>query len=315
MTTDKSKQPKLKNDYERMVPEFHKGAQIYGEHVGRYEAALNIVTNKKVLDIACGSGYGSYILSKNAQSVVGVDVSQQSIDYATAYYKRKNITYKKSNGRSIPFGDNEFDVIISFETIEHIDDYNFYMKEIKRCLKDDGLFILSTPNKQEFAEGNHYHLHEFKETELTNLIKKYFKNTEKYYQATWICNIINTEKIMLNDNIDQKIKTQQTAPINPDQFLYFYYLCSNRKISEVVDPLCVLGEHWSEKKSQQKRNLTELHVNNISNQKELIKKEYKTAMMVIKDLRKANKVLKDELESIKSRKYYKFFNRNSHKNN
>ena len=89
------------------------------------------------------------------------------------------------SGTNIPIGNKSVDVVTTFETIEHIDDYESFIKEIKRVLKPDGLAIISTPNDLEYGEGNHFHIHEFEHKELLTLIEKYFKNTKSYFQSTW----------------------------------------------------------------------------------------------------------------------------------
>lgn len=243
----------LPNDYERMIPEYHKGGQVYGEHVGRYEAVKNIVENKIVLDIACGSGYGTAILSNSAAHVTGVDVSSESVDYAKERYNRKNINYVCGEGTQIPCKDNTFDVIISFETIEHIEKYNEFLIECRRVLKKGGLLIISTPNDLEFAEGNHFHIHQFKYVELIKLLKTRFSSTKSFFQATWISSLIGEEEEM-NKEWRGQIDFIQAAPIPIEKVLYFYILCSDRPINERIKPLNVLGEHWSERKNVERES-------------------------------------------------------------
>lgn len=236
----------LENDYERMVPEFHKGTLTYAEHVTRYSCALDIVKDKVVLDIASGSGYGTKMLSSSAKKVYGVDVNEVAVNYATKHYGSKNIEYKVGDGELIPLPDNSVDVVVTFETIEHIKDYEKFVAEVQRVLKPEGLAIVSTPNDLEFAEGNHFHLHEFEYTELTSLLKKYFKNITPYFQATWKYVAVGTEASFSNEG---EVQTQLTnmAALNKDKYLYFYLLCSNRKITETVTPTAAIGEHYSDR--------------------------------------------------------------------
>ena len=242
---------------ERMVPEFHKNHSIYGEHYIRYEATKSVVSDKVVLDIACGSGYGTKIIASSAKKVFGVDVSQESIDYATEHFNAKNIDYLCGDGESIPLADASVDVVVSFETIEHIKDYKTFMKEVSRVLKKDGLLLLSTPNELEFAEGNHYHLHEFQEDELRGLIKLHFKNVKMYYQGDWVYSALLPEKYLLKES-DQlfTIDSLQLAPKDPSQYLYFYALCSNREITESVARIGAFSEHWSARMIQEKDRAT-----------------------------------------------------------
>lgn len=236
----------LENDYERMVPEFHKGTLTYAEHLTRYSCALEVVKDKVVLDIASGSGYGTKMLASTAKKVYGVDVNEVAINYAKKHYGSKNIEYKVGDGESIPLPDNSVDVVITFETIEHIRDYEKFVAEVSRVLKPEGLTIVSTPNDLEFAEGNHFHLHEFEYDELTGLLKKHFKNIAPYFQATWKYVAVGTEEAFSKEG-EVKISLTNLAPLGRDKYLYFYLLCSNRKITETITPTAAIGEHYSDR--------------------------------------------------------------------
>jgi ubiquinone/menaquinone biosynthesis C-methylase UbiE len=237
---------KLVNDGERMIPEYHRNTMGYGDHIARYESALPFVKSKVVLDIASGSGYGSQMLSSHASKVYGVDVDEKAIAYAKNHFSEKNIEFMVGDGVQIPLKDDAVDVVVTFETLEHIEDYKKFMSEIKRVLNDKGQLVISTPNDLEFPEGNHFHVHEFTYDELTTLLKQNFKYVESYYQGTWVyTGISNKEKI--SGEWDEKIRVINTAPINTDQALYFMAICSNQPIKTSVETLGVVSEHWSGK--------------------------------------------------------------------
>lgn len=256
------KKATLANDYERMVPEFHKDSIIYGEHLVRYLSAQYVVKGRTVLDIASGSGYGTASLAKTATHVTGVDVSKEAIDYARENYSAENIDYKLGDGRNIPLEDTSVDIVVSFETIEHIEDYRFFMSEVKRVLKPDGLFLLSTPNDVEFAEGNHFHIHEFEHKELQSLVKEYFSEIKDYFQADWVYSGIHSKEEIVNET-EMKIKVLNNAPLDMDKVLYFFMLCANRNITETIESLGSVSQHWSEKQNQHKQGLTDQHISNI----------------------------------------------------
>lgn len=293
-----TKAVQLKDTGERMIPEFSTGKLVYGEHMVRYGAIADTVKGRVVLDIASGSGYGTKIIAKNAVKVFGVDVSDEAISYAKAHFAAENIEYIKSDGKIIPLDDASVDVVVSFETIEHIKDYNFFMKEIKRVLKKDGLLVLSTPNDKEFPEGAHYHIHEFIEEELAALVGEYFSNTKNYYQTTWLYNAILPEASQSSE-FEEKITTLNLAPVDNSKVLYFYMLCSNRQITEIINPYAAISEHWST------RDML------INNQKmdSYIKKTIKhyENILVAKDLQieKLNDSY-HELQRIKNSKTWKF---------
>lgn len=234
----------LENDYERMIPEFHKDRLIYAEHVTRYQAAMAVVENKIVLDIASGSGYGTKMLAESAKHVYGVDVNKVAIQYSKERYSGENIDYLIGDGESIPLPNDSVDVVVTFETIEHIKDYKKFLDETERVLRSDGIAIISTPNDLEFAEGNHFHLHEFKYEELLSLCRMHFKNIDSYFQSTWKYVAVGTESELEKDSEGVTFNlTKKTR----DQHLYFYLVCSNRKITEKLPRISALGEHYSDR--------------------------------------------------------------------
>ena len=235
----------LEDTGERMIPAFHNRTIMFAEHMTRYIAAQELAKDKVVLDIASGSGYGTKLLAQNAQKVYGVDVSPEAIEFSKNNYNAKNIEYLLGDAEKIPVDDSTIDLLITFETIEHIKNYKNFLKEIKRVLKDDGLAIISTPNADEFTEGNHFHLHEFKYEELTALLKKTFSHIKPYNQATWTYVQISEDKFISTENAIADVKVHNFAPISREKYLYFYFLCSKREITEKITDVGALGGHYS----------------------------------------------------------------------
>jgi ubiquinone/menaquinone biosynthesis C-methylase UbiE len=231
---------------ERMVPEYHTGKLIYAEHLVRYRAASEFARGKVVMDVASGSGYGSALLAEVAKQVHGFDVSSEAVAYATSRFAAPNLTFSVADATNIPLPDDSIDVVITFETIEHIPDYAAFMQEITRVLKPDGIAIISTPNELEFAEGNHFHLHEFERDEFTSLVKEHFANVDEYFQATW--KYVAIDRMSAFETASERsLPLLNLAPINPDQCLYFYFVCSNVAITKSLAPLSALGEHYSDR--------------------------------------------------------------------
>jgi len=171
---------------ERIVPQ-EETYKTYQEHIHRYAFALNFCKDKIVLDLACGVGYGSYYLLKNgAKSVIGVDISRDAITYAKSHYIHPKIEFIVGDATKLPFSDNSFDVIVSFETIEHVKGYEKYLLECKRILKRRGIFICSSPNKRlsspRGTSSNPYHLQEFYLEEFCEMMNENFKDVELYAQ-------------------------------------------------------------------------------------------------------------------------------------
>lgn len=166
---------------ERYLPEVE-GVMAY-EHIHRYAFAGDYVAGKTVLDIACGEGYGSNLLAKKAGNVLGVDISEEAVFHAkNKYSHHRNLEFRVGSCTGIPSESCFFDVVISFETIEHISDHTKMLDEIKRVLKPDGILIISSPNKDVFlgasALKNEFHLKELEFTELKDLLNSNFKHVE-----------------------------------------------------------------------------------------------------------------------------------------
>jgi 2-polyprenyl-3-methyl-5-hydroxy-6-metoxy-1,4-benzoquinol methylase len=236
----------LEDHGERMVPAFHRPSLLYAEHYTRYAAARQIVAGKRVLDIASGSGYGSDLLAETAAHVVGVDVSPEAVEYARATFVRDNLEYRVGDAVAIPLEDDSVDVVVTFETIEHIEDYRAFMVEIDRVLAPDGIAIISTPNDLEFVEGNHFHLHEFVYDELLALVGQHFDHVDPYFQATWKA-VALAPQSLLDAEGPITVPTVNLAPLAPEQYLYFYLVCSRQPVDVTLEPLLALGGHYSDR--------------------------------------------------------------------
>lgn len=157
--------------------------EIYYQHLNRYYWALGYVKNKVVIDMACGSGYGSAILSTKAKKVIGIDIDESTIEYAKKHYKNNNLDYQCCNILEADIN-TQADVIISFETIEHITDETLYFNTIKRLLSKDGVFIVSTPvcDSNGQSRMNKYHTNEYTIERFGDILNKHFKDVIFYRQ-------------------------------------------------------------------------------------------------------------------------------------
>jgi ubiquinone/menaquinone biosynthesis C-methylase UbiE len=195
------------------------------DHIHRYALVIPYITDKIVLDIACGEGYGSNLMSKTSKLVYSVDIDEQTIEDAKLKYKRKNLKFIQGNTSKIPIDNYSVDVVVSFETIEHHDQHHEMMKEIKRVLKPDGLLIISTPDKFYYSDKrnfkNIFHVKELYKQDFIDLIAKYFENlqvlTQKY---------CNGNSIIEKDEIENSI-----------QFFSGNYTEVNYKL---IDPIYVI---------------------------------------------------------------------------
>lgn len=163
---------------------------IRADHLGRYEFVLDYLNNNdKILDAACGVGYGTYILANSNQTVnvLGVDFSKDSIDFANINYKSPNNTFACNDVLEFD-SEEKFDKIVSFETIEHIENDKQLLKIFYSLLKDDGELFLSTPNAIMMPFSKEYfpfHIKHYIPIELEQLLKECgFDIIEIYSQKT-----------------------------------------------------------------------------------------------------------------------------------
>lgn len=209
---------------ERMIPgKVDKDLEI--EHLMRYQFASQFVAGKSVLDASCGAGYGSAILAKDAKSVDGLDISEETIAYAKENYRADNIHYTCGSIASLPFADASFDVYVSFETLEHVDEktQKAFLQEALRVLKADGILIVSTPNKNVYDKRGHndFHVKELTYTEFHDFLNAKFSNIH-FLSQQWELSMSLTANGTTHANL------QLDCPENSAEYLIA--ICSNRSI-------------------------------------------------------------------------------------
>lgn len=270
-----TKQSGLEDTGERLIPKLHQKSITYGEHLARYKAALSVVKGKTVLDIACGTGYGSQLLATEAKHVIGMDVSKDAVAYAKKHYATKNVDYRVGDALKIPLEDHSVDVVISLETIEHLPTPEVFVKEVKRILKPGGVFVVSTPNDDEFTEGNIYHVHEFDFKELDGLIKKYFKNYEYYFQGSWFASGILSRKHFEGEFNNSGPELAKSFTQEYDKAIFYIALASDDKITALHENV-VVADVFSAKTEQENHHqitgVIERLETDINNQKTGIKR-------------------------------------------
>lgn len=169
---------------ERYQPEVD--GPIAFEHLHRYHFAATHAAGKTVLDVACGEGYGTDILSSVAEAATGLDVSRDAVAHARSRYGRANLSFVNGSAAELPFADHSFDLVVSFETIEHHDRHQEMISEIHRVLRPGGLLIISSPNKQYYSVEpgyqNPFHVKELFREELLELLSSAFRHVQLHGQ-------------------------------------------------------------------------------------------------------------------------------------
>lgn len=164
---------------ERVIPG-QVDIDLWNEHLSRYAFAARLARRKRVLDVGCGAGYGSAELANSASSVTGIDIGADAVAYATENYSRPNLSFQEAGATALPFPEDSFDLVVAFEVIEHLSDWEQLITEARRVLSPGGQFVVSTPNKAYYAESrrmtgpNPFHEHEFEFEEFKQALEKHF---------------------------------------------------------------------------------------------------------------------------------------------
>jgi len=220
---------------ERFIPN-NDGVEIEAEHVHRYKCISNFVHNMWVLDAGCGTGYGSLMLAQSAEKVTGIDISDEAIEWCQNHYgTQHNLNYIQSSLAGLPFPNDTFDCIVCFEVIEHVDKETqiVFLKEAKRVLKQNGVLIVSTPNKAIYTDSsgyhNPFHISEFYPDEFREYLNKEFVAVNVYDQTLYMVSAITGGRngeganLIKNSNIDSSEK-------------YMIAVCgNNRETVESID--------------------------------------------------------------------------------
>ncbi len=166
---------------------------LWSEHVARYAFASRFAHGKRVLDCACGAGYGCAELAAVAKQVTAFDIAPEAVEFAAKTYSRPNIRYAIGSGLALPFPAASFDVVVAFELIEHLSEFRPFLEECARVLAPAGLFIVSTPNKSYYAESraasgpNPFHQHEFEAAEFREELSRAFAHVNQLVQNRVEC--------------------------------------------------------------------------------------------------------------------------------
>ena len=226
---------------ERFIPT--EQGEIRHEHMHRYGWVLETVQGKDVLDIACGEGYGSALIATRAHSVIGIDIDKGVIEEAAQRYRDiHNLIFETGNATAIPLESASLDVVVSFETIEHLAEQEQMLLEIRRVLRPTGILIISSPNKKVYSDDrgfqNQFHIKELYFNELDALLQKYFP-VVYYFGHRMITGSLLISMDEVTDHyaaltLKEEVITKET--IAPERIMYFIAMCSFTKNPNIVYP-------------------------------------------------------------------------------
>jgi SAM-dependent methyltransferase len=212
---------------ERVIPGLV-DADLFNEHLSRYRFAAQFATPEMaVLDAGCGTGYGS--AEFNVRAIAAIDLSPEAVAHAAAHYARPNVFFAAANCAALPFADSAFNLIVSFEVIEHLPDYRALLSEARRVLKPGGVFLVSTPNRAYYAESraqagpNPFHVREFDYAEYNEILADFFPHVEIWTQN-------HSDAIVFSPAAPAATTLESAGASDPLTAHFFLAACSDRPI-------------------------------------------------------------------------------------
>jgi O-antigen biosynthesis protein len=171
---------------ERFDPRTMGGQLVEAEHLVRYLWVAQLAEGRRVLDAACGTGYGSAILAAaGAAAVTAVDRSEEALAAARAAAP-EGVRHQRADLAELPLEDGAFDLVVCFEAIEHVDDQDRVLDELVRVLAPGGLLAISSPNRDVYIPGNPHHTHEYLPEEMEAALRARLANVRLLRQRNWI---------------------------------------------------------------------------------------------------------------------------------
>ncbi len=238
--------PALPFTGERFTPECAR--EIWYEHWHRYQFAGALAAGKRVLDAACGEGYGSALLAATAQSVVGMDIAAGAVQHARQRYGHlANLTFEQGDCTALAPPDTPYDLIVSFETLEHVAAQQALVAGFARALTDDGLLLISSPDKRSYSDAtgfrNEFHVRELYRDELIALLGAHFPSVRLFGQKLLFQSVIWDEhQVGRGAALTATATAQGVKPGLAYDPLYFIAVCAKRPVELDLPQLALFGD-------------------------------------------------------------------------
>lgn len=190
---------------ERFDPSF--SHHIWYEHWHRYHWAARLAEDRVVVDIACGEGYGSDLMAETARLAIGIDADAGAVEGARKTYARDRLHFLQGDARQLPLADDSIDLLVSFETLEHLAEHERMVSEIARVTAPEGLAVISTPDRDIYSPDgvrhNEHHVRELNAAEFRQLLSERFEHVRVFGQQFQLMSVI--------DEIDREGDPSATA--------------------------------------------------------------------------------------------------------
>jgi 2-polyprenyl-3-methyl-5-hydroxy-6-metoxy-1,4-benzoquinol methylase len=173
--------PPLSLTGERTLPDVPEENYWFQRHLVVYEWIAARAHGRRVVDLACGEGYGSAVLGRTAASVVGVDANPEAFEHASAKYTAPTVSFERN---MIELWSGDVDCVVFLQTIEHVQDPDAVLERVRELIGPGGVAYISTPNvltlapKGEERSGNPWHVREYKPDEYRALCERHFASVD-----------------------------------------------------------------------------------------------------------------------------------------
>src|SRR5215218_3997559 len=226
---------------ERFDPVQMGGDLVEAEHRARYAWAAPAAAGKRVLDAGCGLGYGSAVLSDaGAASVVGVDVAEGVVEVARERVP-DGVELHVGDVAALDFADGEFDVVVCFEVIEHVEAPDAVLAELHRVLAPGGVLLVSSPNRDVYVPGNPHHIHEYLPEELRDALARLFSSVHLWRQHDWIASAVLSDEDLAAEDLSELrgLRVGKNVGVAPGRETYTLAIAGDGPLPS-LDPAAML---------------------------------------------------------------------------
>lgn len=288
--------PELEQHFPRGI-----AAEVAYDRIARYRFAERYVKGKKTIDL--GTGYGTCSLSKFAENILGVGPSEETVAYAARRYNAPNLRYETGDVTNLPYPDGSFEAVVSFEVVERLEHPEAMVEEASRLLKADGVFVVSTPDKQTYSnDRNHANPHHSKEMyplEFREILERHFRHVQIYRQGALAGSIITPDLKELPEDGQPTLESTRFSLPDPKfgqevpTTLYMVAVCTNGRGPEPLrEPHLILDrdrrvyEEFADRQAALDPLLTMYH----SHQQEMV------ALQIRRQVRQQAQEIREEMQ-------------------